>query len=87
MAEDGTSPWLRAGQAAPGSWRAGAGQAPGAGCSRTAWQPAALLSRRCQRPSAAEQGPMDSGAERGTEVGRGGWGLRGWVQPLFGGWE
>ncbi|XP_064931106.1 acylamino-acid-releasing enzyme-like isoform X2 [Columba livia] len=68
MAEDGTSPWLRAGQAAPGSWRAGAGQAPGAGCSRTAWQPAALPSRRCQRPSAAEQGPMDSGAERGTEA-------------------
>ncbi|XP_065498329.1 acylamino-acid-releasing enzyme isoform X2 [Caloenas nicobarica] len=64
MCEDGTS--LRPGQAAPGSWRAGAGQGAGAGCSRTPWQLAALPSS--WRPSAAEQGPMASGTEWGAEA-------------------
>ncbi|KAM6387486.1 LOW QUALITY PROTEIN: acylamino-acid-releasing enzyme [Pluvialis apricaria] len=56
------SPMRYIDQAAQGSCRAGAG------CSRTPWQHASPPSGRRPWPSAAEQGPMASGIDRGAEA-------------------
>ncbi|XP_075370223.1 acylamino-acid-releasing enzyme [Mycteria americana] len=55
-------------RAARGSWRAGAGQAPRAGLLAHALAACPLPSGRRRRPSAAEQGPMASGTERGAQA-------------------